>query len=182
MAGLARIVASGLPHHVNQRGHRRQPTFFNRGDYIRYKSLLAEHARASGVAVWAWCLMSNHVHLILVPDTTKELTDCLRETYRRYTRSVNLRESWCGYLWQGRFASCVLDEAYLLVAARYVERNSVRAPGAVQPSHPGSGCHWRDARNLAAIGNQIAAVSWPKPLISSSYCEVLRLTTIWDVR
>jgi REP-associated tyrosine transposase len=59
MARLARIVVSGLPHHVTHRGNRRQPTFFNRGDYIRYRSLLAEHAGASGVAVWAWCLMPN---------------------------------------------------------------------------------------------------------------------------
>ena len=106
MARLARIVAAGLPHHVTQRGNRRQPTFFNKGDYSRYKSLLTEHARASGVAVWAWCLMPNHVHLILVPDTAEGLTNCLRETHRRYTRSVNLRESWRGYLWQGRFTSC----------------------------------------------------------------------------
>ena len=77
--------------------------------------------------MWAWCLMPNQVHLILVPDTARRLTDCLRETHRRYTRQINLRAGWRGYLWQGRFASCVLDEAHLLAAARYVERNPVRA-------------------------------------------------------
>jgi len=126
MPRLARIVAPGLPHHVTQRGNRRQQTFFHEGDYRHYKSLLAQHARAAGVAVWAWCLMPNHVHLILVPETAAGLTDCLRETHRRYTHHVNLRERWRGYLWQGRFASCVLDQAHLL-ATRYVERNPVRA-------------------------------------------------------
>ena len=127
MSRLARIVAPGLPHHVTQRGNRRQPTFFNQRDYRLYRSLLAEHAGAAGVAVWGWCLMPNHVHLILVPETATALTECLRETHRRYTRHINLREDWRGYLWQGRFASCVLDETHLLAAARYVERNPVRA-------------------------------------------------------
>ena len=80
MPRLARIVAARLPHHVTQRGNRRQQTFFREGDYLCYKSLLAEHARAPGVAVWAWCLMPNHFHLILVPDTARGLTDCLRES------------------------------------------------------------------------------------------------------
>jgi len=127
MPRLARIVTPGLPHHVTQRGNRRQPTFFNDGDYLLYGSFLAQHARAAGVAVWTWCLMPNHVHLILVPDTASGLSDCLRETHRRYTRQINLREGWRGYLWQGRFASCVFDQAHLLAAARYVERNPVRA-------------------------------------------------------
>ena len=79
MSRLARIVAPGLPHHVTQRGNRRQPTFFDEADYLLYRSLLAEHARATGVAVWAWCLMPNHVHLILVPDTATALTEaCAR--------------------------------------------------------------------------------------------------------
>ena len=127
MPRLARIVAPGLPHHVTQRGNRRQPTFFEGNDYLLYQSLLAEHARAAGVAVWAWCLMPNHVHLILVPETATGLADCLRETHRRYTAHINQREAWRGYLWQGRFASCAMDQAHLLAAARYVERNPVRA-------------------------------------------------------
>jgi putative transposase len=127
MPRLARIVAAGLPHHVTQRGNRRQPTLFDDHDYLLYQSLLAEHARAAGVAVWAWCLMPNHVHLILVPETVTALTDCLRETHRRYTAHINQRAAWRGYLWQGRFASCVMDRAHLLAATRYVERNPVRA-------------------------------------------------------
>jgi putative transposase len=127
MARLARVVAAGLPHHVTQRGNRRQPVFFGDDDYAAYKALLAEGCRAAGVAVWAYCLMPNHVHLILVPSDEDGLRAALGEAHRRYTRRVNVREGWRGYLWQGRFASFPMDESYLLACARYVELNPVRA-------------------------------------------------------
>ncbi len=127
MARLARVVAAGLPHHVTQRGNRRQPVFFGDGDYETYLQLLAAGCGAAKVAVWAYCLMPNHVHLILVPSDTDGLRAALGEAHRRYTRHVNFREGWRGYLWQGRFASFPMDEAYLLACARYVELNPVRA-------------------------------------------------------
>ena len=127
MARLARVVVPGLPHHVTQRGNRRQTVFFSDDDYQAYRALLAEHCAAAGVAVWAYCLMPNHVHLILVPADETALHRALAEAHRRYTRRVNFREGWRGYLWQGRFASFVMDDGYLLAAARYVELNPVRA-------------------------------------------------------
>ncbi len=127
MARLARVVASGLPHHVTQRGNRRQQVFFNDEDYQVYRTLLAEGCQAAGVAVWAYCLMPNHVHLILVPSDDDGLRAALGEAHRRYTRHVNFREQWRGYLWQGRFASFPMDESYLLACSRYVELNPVRA-------------------------------------------------------
>jgi len=127
MARIARVVAAGLPHHVTQRGNRRQPVFFGDDDYKAYRALLAEGCRAAGVAIWAYCLMPNHVHLILVPSDADGLRAALGEVHRRYTRQVNLREGWRGYLWQGRFASFPMDESYLLACARYVELNPVRA-------------------------------------------------------
>jgi len=133
MARLARVVAPGLPHHVTQRGNRRQEVFFSDADYAAYKALLAEHCAAAGVAVWAYCLMPNHVHLILVPPDEDGLRAALGEAHRRYTRRINFREGWRGYLWQGRFASFVMDERHLLAAARYVELNPVRAGLARQP-------------------------------------------------
>jgi putative transposase len=79
------------------------------------------------VAVWAYCLMSNHVHLIAVPETESGLARAIGEAHRRYTRAINFREGWRGYLFQGRFASCPVDERSLMAAVRYVELNPVRA-------------------------------------------------------
>ena len=127
MARLARVVAAGVPHHVTQRGNRRQQTFFCDSDYETYRTLLAESCAAADVAVLAYCLMPNHVHLILTPRDEDGLRAALSETHRRYSREVNFREGWRGYLWQGRFASFPMDENYLLACARYVELNPVRA-------------------------------------------------------
>ena len=127
MARLARLVIPGLPHHVTQRGNRRQPTFFNNGDYAAYLELMADWCREEGVEIWSYCLMPNHVHLIAVPKTADGLRRAIGEAHRRYTRRVNFREQWRGYLWQGRFASFLVDEPHLLAAARYVELNPVRA-------------------------------------------------------
>jgi putative transposase len=133
MARLARIVAAGLPHHVTQRGNRRQPVFFGEADYLAYRGLLAESCGAAGVAVWAYCLMPNHVHLILVPQDSASLAAALSDAHRRYSRHVNFREGWRGYLWQGRFASCPMDQHHLLAGARYVELNPVRARLVARP-------------------------------------------------
>jgi putative transposase len=127
MARLARVVAVGAPHHVTQRGNRRQQTFFNDGDYAAYKALIADSCRAAGVGVWAYCLMPNHVHLILTPSDPDGLRAALGEAHRRYSSRVNRREGWTGYLWQGRFASVAMDEPHLMACARYVEMNPVRA-------------------------------------------------------
>ena len=127
MARLARAVAAGVPHHVTQRGNRRQQTFFGDADYAAYRDLLAAACRRHGVAVWAWCLMPNHVHLILVPSEAPALRLALGETHQRYTGLVNRRQGWVGHLWRGRFASCALDGRHLLAAVRYVELNPVRA-------------------------------------------------------
>jgi len=98
LARLARLVVPGLPHHVTQRGNRRQQTFFSEADYALYRALLVEFATKAGVAVWASCLMPNHVHLILVPTSEGGLATALGEAHRRYTRHVNVRESWRGFV------------------------------------------------------------------------------------
>ena len=127
MARLARVVVPDMPHHVIQRGNRRQATFFREDDYGAYLEFMAEQCREEGVAIWAYCLMPNHVHLIAVPGTEPALRRAIGEAHRRYTRRINFREEWRGYLWQGRFASFVMGEPYLLATARYVELNPVRA-------------------------------------------------------
>jgi putative transposase len=112
---------------VTQRGNRRQQTFFGDEDYAEYRRLLSDSCRNRGTQVLAYCLMPNHVHLILVPADEFGLRDALAEAHRRYTRMINFREGWRGHLWQERFHSFVMDERHLLAPARYVERNPVRA-------------------------------------------------------
>lgn len=127
MARMPRVVVPGYPHHVTQRGNRRQTTFFSDKDYRYYIQLLSESISASDTEIWAYCLMPNHVHLVMVPGEEDGLRSVLGEAHRRYTRYVNFREGWRGHLWQERFHSFVMDEQYLLATVRYVERNPVAA-------------------------------------------------------
>ena len=91
MARMARVVAPGLPHHITQRGNRRQETFFCEDDYAVYIELMAEWCARCGVEVWAYCLMPNHVHLITVPESEDSLRRAIGEAHRRYTRRINFR-------------------------------------------------------------------------------------------
>ena len=127
MARIARVIAPGIPHHITQRGNRRQKTFFLDEDYRLYLNLMAEWCRRCKVEVWAYCLMPNHVHLLAVPQSEDGLRRAIGEAHRRYTRNINFREGWKGHLWQGRFNSFPMDESYFIAAARYVELNPVRA-------------------------------------------------------
>lgn len=127
MPRLARIVVPDIPHHVTQRGNRRERVFFSPDDYRLYRTMLAQAAASAGTEIWAYCLMPNHVHLILVPSHADGLRATLAEAHRRYTRFINDREGWTGHLWQGRFGSVPMDEDHLESAVRYVSLNPVRA-------------------------------------------------------
>ena len=127
MARLARLVVPGLPHHVTQRGNGRARTFFDEADYALYRDLLAENCRGAAVEVWAWCLMPNHVHLILVPSDEDGLRRALAPTHRRYAGAIHARRRRTGHFWQARFGSVVMDEEHLAAAVRYVSLNPVRA-------------------------------------------------------
>jgi len=127
MARIARVVLPGLPHHVTQRGNRREPIFFEPGDQGVYLDLLAGQLERQGVECWAYCLMPNHVHLILTPSTETGLARAVGEAHRRYTAFVGARGRWTGHLFQGRFGSVAMDEAHLIAALRYVALNPVRA-------------------------------------------------------
>ena len=127
MARLRRIVLPGIPHHVTQRGNRRERTFFEDGDYQLYLDLLAEAAMRASVAIWGYCLMPNHVHIIAVPGDEDGLRRTFRTVHRHYTGFINARMRVTGHLWQGRFSSVAMDEAHLVSALRYVALNPVRA-------------------------------------------------------
>jgi putative transposase len=156
MARIARAVAPGYPHHITQRGNRRQQTFFCDDDYLAYIELMAEWCRKYRVEIWAWCLMPNHVHLIAVPHTEEALSRAIGEAHRRYTRRINFREKWRGHLWQERFASFPMDEQYLLATARYIEMNPVAAELVQNPED----YRWSSAQaHLAGEDDGLAQVS-----------------------
>lgn len=127
MARLARIVLPDIPHHVTQRGNGRAQTFFCEADYRLYLTLLADHCRAARVAIWAWCLMPNHVHLILTPADADGLRKSLSKVHRQYAGHIHARERRTGHFWQGRFGCVAMDEAHLAAAIPYVVLNPVRA-------------------------------------------------------
>ena len=156
MARIARVVAVGYPHHITQRGNRRQKIFFCEEDYLAYIDLMAEWCHKCQVDILAWCLMPNHVHLIAVPHKTEGLARAIGEAHRRYTRRVNFREKWRGHLWQERFSSFPMDENHLLAAARYIEMNPVASGLVARPEE----YRWSSARaHLAGEADDLVNVA-----------------------
>lgn len=127
MARLPRLVLPSIAYHVTQRGNRRQQTFFEDADYVLYRDLLAQSAQKAGAQIWCYCLMPNHVHVIIVPSDEDGLRRTFADAHRRYTGFINARHRWTGHLWQGRFGAVAMDEAHLAAAVRYVSLNPVRA-------------------------------------------------------
>ena len=133
MARIARVVIPSVPHHITQRGNRRQQTFFCEADFRHYINLLHEFKNDAGVKVWAYCLMPNHVHIVAVPEQIDSLANLFRPVHQKYSRNINARFGWRGHLWQERFHSSAMDEAHTLAAVRYVELNPVRARLCARP-------------------------------------------------
>lgn len=127
MPRLSRTVFAGVPHHITQRGNRREDVFFLDEDRAAYLSWLKEYSGKFDVEILAYCLMTNHIHLVAVPATDDGLPRMLKPLHMRYAQRINRARGWKGHLWQGRFFSSPLDDAYLWAAVRYVERNPVRA-------------------------------------------------------
>ena len=127
MPRLARTVCAQVPHHITQRGNRREQVFFTDEDRQAYLGWLTEYAEKHEVDILAYCLMTNHIHLVAVPRTEDGLQQTLKPLHMRFAQRINRTRGWKGHLWQGRFFSSALDEAYLWAAIRYVERNPVRA-------------------------------------------------------
>ena len=148
MPRSARIVIPGLPHHVTQRGNRRQAIFHSDEDRTAYKQLIAHYCQKSGTVCLAWCLMDNHVHLILQPPTADALRATLAAAHTTYVQRINRLQQCDGHLFQGRFASYPMDHAHLWVAARYVELNPVKA-GLVQRAED-----WRWSSALAHVSRK----------------------------
>lgn len=127
MPRTRRTIYPGVPQHVTQRGNRQAQVFFTDRDRRNYLELLHEYGEKHRVEVLAYCLMTNHVHLVVVPETADGLHHMLRPLHMRHAQRVNLVRGWKGHLWQGRYFASMLDDRYLWAAIRYVERNPVRA-------------------------------------------------------
>jgi putative transposase len=124
---MPRVVVPGYPHHVTQRGNRKQRVFFGEGDYRAYMRMVAKEKERAEVELWAYCLMPNHVHFVAVPGHERSLAMLFKEAHRKYTRRINSREGWIGHLWQERFYSFPMDQSHADAAVRYVELNPVDA-------------------------------------------------------
>lgn len=166
MPRLSRIVFSGVPHHVTQRGNRREDIFFMDEDREAYLAWLKEYCEKFGVEILAYCLMSNHIHLVAVPATEDGLNRVLKPLHMRYAQRINRARGWKGHLWQGRFFSSPLDEAYLWAAVRYVERNPVRAGMA----HHAEDYRWSSA--AAHCGKRIDGLLNPESGWSKQFLEM----------
>lgn len=127
MSRLSRITVPGLPHHVTQRGNRRMAVFAEPSDYQIYIDLMAERCAAHDVSCWAYCLMPDHIHLVLTPSSEDGLARAVGEAHRRYASFFNARARVTGHLFQGRFTSAAMDEDHLLAAVRYFALNPVKA-------------------------------------------------------
>ncbi len=122
-----RCILPEVPCHVTQRGVDRRETFSEDADRETYLGLLRKNLDEAGVRVLAWCLMTNHVHLVALPEREDSLAVLLRRVHGRYAQYYNARSGRNGHLWQNRYFACSLGPSHLWAALEYVERNPVRA-------------------------------------------------------
>jgi REP element-mobilizing transposase RayT len=170
MARLARIAVPGCPHHVTAQGNRREPIFFEDRNQDIYCDMLAEQTRKAKVEDWAYCLMPNHVHLILRPTDERGLSQAVGAAHRRWANFINGRSRWRGHLFDNRFASVAMDENHLISAARNA-RFHRRAGTRARPS-----C--RAPRAQAKTDK--AAGGAEKPVLNGEhwYCHPFRLSSV----
>jgi len=121
MPRIPRPVFAGIPHHITQRSNRRENVFFTDGDRAAYLGWLAHYCAQFGVQVLAYCLMTNHLHLIAIPPREDALEKTLRPLHTRYAQRVKRARSWSGHVWQGRFFSSALDARYLWAARQSLQ-------------------------------------------------------------
>ncbi len=120
-------MLAGVPHHVTQRGNGRRQVFFTDRDREIYLDAVFDYAARFSLRMWGYCLMTNHVHFIVVPETESGLARTFGRAHADYARYANVAHRGCGHFWQARFFSCALDEDHAWKALAYVERNPVRA-------------------------------------------------------
>ena len=173
MPRIARIIAAGHPHHITQRGNNRATVYFDDEDRQTYLHLLLKYTRTYDVAIWAYCLMGNHLHLLAVPETDTGLARGIGMTNMLYTQYLNRKRNQSGRVWQNRFFSCVVENNnWLWAVARYIERNPVKAgiaASAVAYRWSSAAAHVAGADDLV-----LSEKSWLTPDERSGYAEYLQ--------
>ncbi|QJI32080.1 transposase [Pseudomonas sp. ADAK18] len=166
-----RVLLPGVPLHIIQRGNNRSVCFYSEDDYIFYIKNLAELAGVHGCEVHAWCLMTNHVHLLLTPSCISGAGLLMKGLGQRYVQYINRTYQRTGTLWEGRFRSCIVQqEEYVLACYRYIELNPVRA-GMVD--HPAE-YRWTSYRENAQ--GESSSFIKPHAIYNELGCDVSRRT------
>ena len=143
MSRKARIVIPKLAHHITQRGNNRQVIFEEETDYRKYCFWINKYSVLNGLSVLAYCLMPNHVHLIVIPMKANSLSKTFQTVHTLYAQYILKKKNATGHLWQGRFYSCIMDDQHLYRAIRYVEKNPVRGHIVRKAWHyPWSSAQW----------------------------------------
>ncbi len=127
MARSIRYIIPNLPHHAIQRGNNRQNIFYNQADRNYFLSKLKEIAKKAQVSIGSYCLMTNHIHLLLYPKDGKGLIKVMKETAQHYTQYINRKHKRTGKLWENRYKLHIIDPENEWVIARYIEGNPARA-------------------------------------------------------
>jgi putative transposase len=186
MARFARVALADIPYHITHRGNRKDRIFFRSRDYERYLDLLIEYSSRYDLRVWAYCLMPNHVHLVVCGSQRYSMARTVGNTHRAYARVINMRKGWTGHLWANRYYSSPLDDAYLWTAARYVELNPVRAGMVLDPiSYRWSSAAANGGRRDDTVLHESRPFpgsvenwrQWLEEGLSEEQCERIRLRT-----
>ena len=185
MPRKTRIIIPGQAHHITQRGNNCQRVFENPADYLQYCAWLNKYAAIHKVGILSFCLMPNHVHLIMDPQDAEGIGRLLNTVQMHHAQYMNKKRRTSGHLWQGRYFSCILDDAHLYRAIRYVERNPVRAnmvPAAWE--YPWSSAHARitQGNNSAISLKETTAINgedWKAYLqeADEEFLETIRIKT-----
>ncbi|MFO0985227.1 MAG: transposase [Planctomycetota bacterium] len=170
MSRTKRIVCPGHFHHITQRGNNRQAIFLIDDDYALYLEWLRLRAAAAGVRIHAWCLMTNHVHVLATPMWEDSLADLFGPLHARFAQYIHRREGRVGHLFQARFYSCAADGDRAFDAVRYIELNPVRA-GMV--AHAVDYPHSSTRARIQNLTDPLLDRSWPEPGSISNWQEWL---------